>query len=252
MMGTIAQAYVSLSCCQWCHCKRLSGMDVSLDHANVGGAHLLPTCNISFALLIQHHGCHTRHCKTCVVAAGAALKYIRDVLDEAQMPEDRAAAFRGAVLGSIGELAKSDAFQAAALVLERFPEEHLGVVQSLQSQPELQYKYLQGATQVHHVTLILPSSCLVQGCLLGITAIATCNLAHPAVMANPQTHCCAMAATGCANGCIWLQAVAQTSCSSQVSCYYTNPQDCCVAFCLASEAYSVHSGKVNLDRGSHA
>ena len=159
LMGTIAQAYVSLSCCQWCHCKRLSGMDASLHHSNDGGAHLLPTCNISYALLIQHHGCHTRHCKTCVVAAGAALKYIRDVLDEAQMPEDRAAAFRGAVLGSIGDLAKSDAFQAAALVLERFPEEHLGVVQSLQSQPELQYKYLQGATQVHHVTLILPSSC---------------------------------------------------------------------------------------------
>ena len=159
MMGTIAEAYVSLSCCQWCHCKRLSGIDVSLHHANDGGLRLLPTCNMLFALLIQYHGCHTRHCKTCVVAAGAALKYIRDVLDEAQMPEDRAAAFRGAVLGSIGDLARSDAFQAAALVLERFPEEHLGVVQSLQTQPELQYKYLQGATQVHHVTLILPLSC---------------------------------------------------------------------------------------------
>lgn len=80
--------------------------------------------------------------------AGAAFKYIRDVLDEAEMPEDRAAAFRGAVLGSIGDLAKSEPYEAAALVLERFPEEHAAVVQSLHDQAELQYKYLQGATQV--------------------------------------------------------------------------------------------------------
>ncbi|DBA69468.1 TPA: hypothetical protein ACH3X2_012810 [Trebouxia sp. C0005] len=79
---------------------------------------------------------------------GAAFRYIRDVLDEAHMREDRLAAFRGAVMGSVGELAKSEPNEAAALVLERFPEEHAGVVQSLKDQPELQYKYLQAATQV--------------------------------------------------------------------------------------------------------
>ncbi len=89
------------------------------------------------------------------MVAGAALKYMRDVLDEAQMPPDRAAAFRGAVLGSIGDLAKTEAYEAAALVLERFPEEHAAVVQSLKDQPELQYKYLQGATQVCHASSTL-------------------------------------------------------------------------------------------------
>ncbi|KAL0018560.1 hypothetical protein WJX77_004866 [Trebouxia sp. C0004] len=79
---------------------------------------------------------------------GAAFKYIRDVLDEAHMPEDRLSAFRGAVMESIGKLAKSEPHEAAALVLERFPEEHTGVVESLKNQPELQYKYLQAATQV--------------------------------------------------------------------------------------------------------
>ena len=85
--------------------------------------------------------------------AGAAFKYIRDVLDEAEMPEDRAGAFRGAVLGSIADLAKGEPQEAAALVLERFPEEHAAVVHSLQDQPELQYKYLQGATQVCNACL---------------------------------------------------------------------------------------------------
>ncbi|KAL0048183.1 hypothetical protein WJX82_009442 [Trebouxia sp. C0006] len=88
----------------------------------------------------------------CTIGAasppGAAFKYIRDVLDETHMPEDRLAAFRGAVMGSVGELAKSEPHEAAALVLERFPQEHAGVVQSLKDQPELQYKYLQAATQV--------------------------------------------------------------------------------------------------------
>ena len=86
--------------------------------------------------------------------AGAAFKYIRDVLDEAHMPEDRLAAFRGAMMGSVGELAKSEPHEAAALVLERFPQEHAGVVQSLKDQPELQYKYLQAATQVSHVQVL--------------------------------------------------------------------------------------------------
>ena len=82
--------------------------------------------------------------------AGAAFRYIRDVLDEAHMPEDRLAAFRGAVMGSIGKLAKSEPHEAAALVLKRFPQEHASVVESLKDQPELQYKYLQAATQVSH------------------------------------------------------------------------------------------------------
>jgi len=92
--------------------------------------------------------------------AGAAFKYIRDVLDEAHMPEDRLAAFRGAVMGSIGELAKSEPLEAAALVLERFPEEHAGVVQSLKDQSELQYKYLQAATQVSHVHVLHTRQCI--------------------------------------------------------------------------------------------
>jgi len=96
-------------------------------------------CNLTFAIWMH---------------AGAAFKYIRDVLDEGHMPEDRVAAFRGAVMGSIGDLAKSEPHEAAALVLERFPEEHAGVVESLQDQPELQYKYLQAATQVSHVQVL--------------------------------------------------------------------------------------------------
>ena len=83
------------------------------------------------------------------------MKYIRDVLDEAQMPADRAHAFKDAVLGSIADLTQLGPFQAAALVLERFPEEHASVVQSLQSQPELQYEYLQAASQVR-LTPLLP------------------------------------------------------------------------------------------------
>lgn len=79
---------------------------------------------------------------------GAAFKYIRDVLDEAHMSQDRSAAFRVAVLGSIAELVGNEPLEAATLVLERFPEEHAQVVATLAAQPELQYKYLQASTQV--------------------------------------------------------------------------------------------------------
>ena len=103
--------------------------------------HLSTEANVILASAVRMH-------------AGAAFKYIRDVLDEAHMPEDRLAAFRGAVMGSVGKLAKSEPLEAAALVLERFPEEHAGVVQSLKDQPELQYKYLQAATQVSYVQVL--------------------------------------------------------------------------------------------------
>ena len=76
------------------------------------------------------------------------MQYIRDVLDEAQMPAERLADFKAAVVGSMGGLARRGAQEAAALVLERFPEEHGGVVEALQGDPHLQYKYLQAATQV--------------------------------------------------------------------------------------------------------
>ena len=81
---------------------------------------------------------------------GAAFKYIRDVLDEAHLSEDRSAAFRAAVLGSIADLARNETLEAATLILERFPEQHATVVASLADQPELQYKYLQASTQVRY------------------------------------------------------------------------------------------------------
>ena len=79
---------------------------------------------------------------------GAAFSYIRDVLDEAQLSQDKSAAFRLAVLGSIADLTRNEAFEAATLILERFPEEHAEVVASLADQPQLQYKYLQASIQV--------------------------------------------------------------------------------------------------------
>ena len=82
------------------------------------------------------------------MCAGAAFKYIRDVLDQAQMSPDRSAAFKAAVLGSIADLAKNEPLEAARLILERFPEEHAHVVASLTAQPELQYKYLQASAEV--------------------------------------------------------------------------------------------------------
>ena len=88
----------------------------------------------------------------CCGCAGAAFKYIRDVLDEAHLSQDRSAAFRAAVVGSIADLARNETFEAATLILERFPEEHVNVVASLADQPELQYKYLQASTQVAHLT----------------------------------------------------------------------------------------------------
>lgn len=84
----------------------------------------------------------------CCVCPGAAFKYIRDVLDEAHLSQDRSAAFRVAVIGSIADLARNESFGAATLILERFPEEHANVVASLADQPELQFKYLQASTQV--------------------------------------------------------------------------------------------------------
>ena len=80
--------------------------------------------------------------------AGAAFKYIGDVLDEAQLSDERSAAFKAAVLGSIPDLTRNEPFEAAILVLERFSEDHAAVVASLSAQPELQYKYLQAASQV--------------------------------------------------------------------------------------------------------
>ena len=80
--------------------------------------------------------------------AGAAFKYIRDILDEAQMSQERSEAFRAAVLGSIADLTRNEAVEAARLILERFPEDHGLVVASLSAQPELQFNYLQAATKV--------------------------------------------------------------------------------------------------------
>ena len=80
--------------------------------------------------------------------AGAAFKYIRDVLDEARMSQERSDAFKAAVLGSIADLAGNEPTEAAKLILERLPEDHASVVLSLSAQPELQYKYLQAATEV--------------------------------------------------------------------------------------------------------
>ena len=53
----------------------------------------------------------------------------------------------------MADLTQLGPFQAAALVLERFPEDHAHVAQSLQSQPELQYQYLQAASQVRLAVL---------------------------------------------------------------------------------------------------
>lgn len=75
------------------------------------------------------------------------------------MPPDRAQAFRGAVLGSMADLARLDPLEAAGLVLERFPEDHASVVQSLQGQPEAQYRYLQAATQVQSLICATYRSC---------------------------------------------------------------------------------------------
>ena len=70
------------------------------------------------------------------------------MLDEAHLSQDRSAAFRAAVVGSIADLARNETFETATLILERFPEEHGNVVASLADQPQLQYKYLQASTQV--------------------------------------------------------------------------------------------------------
>lgn len=72
------------------------------------------------------------------------------MLDEAHLSQDRSAAFRVAVLDSIADLARNEPFEAATLILERFPEEHAGVVGSLASERQLQYKYLQASAQVGH------------------------------------------------------------------------------------------------------
>lgn len=100
----------------------------------VGSSVLMPTVDMP-------HSCWC-------VCPGAAFKYIRDVLDEAHLSQDRSAAFRLAVVGSIADLARNDSCEAATLILERFPEEHASVVASLADQPELQYKYFQASTQV--------------------------------------------------------------------------------------------------------
>ena len=64
------------------------------------------------------------------------------------MPQARQAAFRHAVLASAADLVGADPFEAALLVLQRFPEDHAHVVGALGSQPELQYHYLRAALQV--------------------------------------------------------------------------------------------------------
>ncbi len=52
------------------------------------------------------------------------------------------AAFRAAVLRSMGRLIPADAAAAATLVLTHFAEDHAAVVTALDSTPELQYEYL--------------------------------------------------------------------------------------------------------------
>ena len=43
---------------------------------------------------------------------------------------------------------QADGRKAASLILSHFPDDHESVLQQLQNQPELQYKYLLGALQV--------------------------------------------------------------------------------------------------------
>ena len=43
---------------------------------------------------------------------------------------------------------QADGRQAARLILSHFPDDHESILQHLQEQPELQYKYLLGALQV--------------------------------------------------------------------------------------------------------
>ena len=64
------------------------------------------------------------------------------------MPQARRAAFHHAVLAGAASLVGADPFEAALLVLQRFPEDHARVVGALGSQPELQYRYLRAALQV--------------------------------------------------------------------------------------------------------
>lgn len=80
--------------------------------------------------------------------AGAAFRYIQDVLEEGPMPQERAAVFQAAVMESISPLILTSAPDAATLVLQHFPGSHVTVVQSLQDDPQLQYSYLQAAEQV--------------------------------------------------------------------------------------------------------
>lgn len=84
----------------------------------------------------------------CHVDAGSAFRYIQDVLEEGSMSRERATAFKAAVLESIVALAQISASQAATLLLLRFPDSHVPVVQSLQDTPQLQFSYLQAADQV--------------------------------------------------------------------------------------------------------
>ena len=70
------------------------------------------------------------------------------MLDEAHLSQDRSAAFRLAILDSVADLARNEPLEVATLILERFPEEHVGVVRSLANEPQLQYKYLQASAQV--------------------------------------------------------------------------------------------------------
>ena len=91
--------------------------------------------------------------------AGSAFKYIQDVLEEPPRPPDRAAAFKAAVLASVPALAELGSLETARLVLQHLPTEHPQVVQNLEPTPQLQFRYLQAATQVkpQHSPVLAPA-----------------------------------------------------------------------------------------------
>ena len=89
-----------------------------------------------------------KHKPCCIRIAGAAFKYIADVLEQGQMPANRESAFKAAVLNSISDLTQLSATDAARLVLQHFPDDHAQVVQALKQDSQLQFNYLQAASEV--------------------------------------------------------------------------------------------------------
>ena len=108
----------------------------------------------------QQHGFQLRQQQLPV--AGGAFKYIQDVLEEPPGPADLAAAVQAAVLASLPALAELGSVETARLVLQHFPQEHGQVVQALEPTPQLQFHYLQAASQVtiHHANLLFGSRLL--------------------------------------------------------------------------------------------